>query len=113
MRPASKRQFERKERQFSVQVSSEGEVYQTTTRNLSMGGMSLVDCPSLPLNRPVKLFASIQDHLYDSHTLLFLNAIPVWQDDDTVGLRFFDVPRDVRESLASVTSPGDLFREAL
>jgi hypothetical protein len=113
MRPASKRQFQRKERAFSVQVASQGQVYQTTSRNLSMGGMSIVDCPSLPLNTPVKLFAAIQDHLYDSCTMLLLNAIPVWQDDETVGLRFFDVPRDVRESLAAVTTPGDLFTAAL
>jgi hypothetical protein len=113
MRSPSKRQFQRKERQFSVQVACKGQVYSTTTRDLSLGGMSIVDCPALPPDEPVKLFAIIQDHLYDSHTLLLLNAMPVWQDDDVVGLRFLDVPRDVRESLAAVTSPADLFTAAL
>ena len=113
MRAAGKRQFQRKERQFSVQVASEGQVYQATSRDLSLGGMAIIDCPALPMHQPVKLFVAIQDHLYDSHTLLLLSATPVWQEGETVGLQFFDLPRDVRESLAGVTSPADLLRATL
>lgn len=107
------RQFQRQERLFSVQVASGGHIYQTTSRDLSMGGIALTDCPPLPTDEPVKLFTIIQEHLYDGHTLLLIQAMPVWQRGDAVGLRFIDMPPDVRHSLSAVTSPLDALRAAL
>jgi hypothetical protein len=69
--------------------------------------MAITDCPELALHETVKLFVTVQENLYDNFRLLLLTAVPVWKRDDTVGLRFCDMPRDVRESIATLTSPAD------
>jgi c-di-GMP-binding flagellar brake protein YcgR len=107
MQSRIKRAFQRHARHFTVQIASRGRIFQTTSEDLSLGGIQLSDCSDLPLDETVKLFVSVQDNLYDSFKLLLLTAVPVWKSDDKVGLRFCDVPGDIRESLASVTSAAD------
>ncbi len=107
MKSQSKRKFTRHEREFRVQVATGGRVYRTTSKDLSLGGIKITDCPALERGKPVKLFVTIQEHLYASLKLLLLTAVPVWQKDNTIGLKFYNIPRDVRESLAEVTSPAD------
>jgi c-di-GMP-binding flagellar brake protein YcgR len=107
MQSRIKRAFQRHSRHFTVQIASRGRIYHTTSEDLSLGGMAIADCSELPLDETVKIFVSVQDHLYDSLKLLLLTAVPVWKSDDKVGLRFCDVPGDIRESLAALTSPAD------
>lgn len=110
-----KRKFKRHARHFSVQIATQGRVFQTTSQDLSLGGMAIIDCPELALHETVKLFVTVQENLYDNFKLLLLTAVPVWKRDDTVGLRFCDMPGDIRESIATLTSPADYLgtREAV
>ncbi len=102
-----KRKFKRHARHFEVQIATKKRVFRTTSQDLSLGGMKLDLCPDLPLDETVKIFVSVQDNLYDSFKLLLLTAVPVWKRDNTMGLRFCDIPRDMRARLAELTSPAD------
>lgn len=102
----AEREFRRRELRFTVQVVAEGRVCQSTSRDMSMGGICLVDCARLPVNQPVKLFVALRDHLFATQKLIFMRAVPVWQDASTVGLRFCDLPIDVKESISEVVPAG-------
>ena len=103
MTTSTERQFERSEHRFTVQLATGRAVHQVESRDVSLGGMGLSGCPKLALGEPVKLFVSAEAGSYDGCRLLLLLAIPVWQKDDEVGLRFLDVPPDVRQDLSVIT----------
>ena len=103
MTASRERQFARSEHHFAVQVAVGASVHHVTSRDLSLGGMGISGCPKLKLGAPVKLFVSAEAHIYDGCRLLLLLAMPVWQKDDEVGLRFLNVPPDIKENLDVIT----------
>lgn len=100
---ASERQFKRSQHRFVVQLATEEAVYRVTSRDLSLGGIGITGCPTLAPREPVKLFVTTEAHSSDRCQLMLLWAIPVWQKDDEVGLRFLDVPPDVSRNLGTIT----------